>query len=412
MQAYVDKVGRRVLAVTPVNAAGVRFVLLDTDVANAFVVPGATIFITRGLLAWLNSEAELAAVIAHEAGHLSEDHAAESRRVQRAAEQGAVVAGLFDRDAAEERILRYSREQELEADRVGFGFLVAAGYAGRAVLESQNQFDAGDRAGLLLRGLPPELPDQATAMETHPSSSERRAALEALGASATEGEEGRAAYLAAIDGLPFGPNGQDWQVEGTRVIHPGAGITFPRPAGFALASSNGAVSGSGPDSNFLIVDFAARAPSMRPEDYMALLFAQFGEPIVGLRQAGGLSSAAVAFRYTDEASDGYAVAGAVALADDVLLRVLVVGRPGHKTALRAAYDTIVEGLRRGRALTAAPRPVLTTHVVAAGETVAGLARGMAAPYGQSEVAEPLLRELNGLALGEALTPGLPIKLLQ
>ena len=260
--------------------------------------------------------------------------------------------------------------------------------------------------------MPPILPDHASAMATHPSSAQRIAALQALGAGSAEGEEGREPFMAAIDGLPFGPSADDWQVEASRIVHPTAGIAFPRPSGYALAPSNGVMSGSSQAGDTLVVDFAARAPSMRPEDYVATLFAQFGEPIVGMRQAGGFTSAAVAFSFIDGGNQSFVVAGAVALADNALLRVLLLGDPAHEEALRATYDRIVEGLRRGAGATTADRPVLASHVVRPGETVAGLARSMAAPYGQQALAEPLLRELNALGPSDQLVPGQIIKLLR
>ena len=122
LQAYVDGVGQKLVSQSGL-AGSYRFVVLDTPNANAHAVSNY-VFVTRGLLAVLDDEAELAAALGHELGHLVQRHAAQRARARQgvldAAVEAAVVTGsvTVGRSVARDGLLalrRYSREQELEA---------------------------------------------------------------------------------------------------------------------------------------------------------------------------------------------------------------------------------------------------------------------------------------------------------
>jgi predicted Zn-dependent protease len=183
LQAYVDRVGQKLVAQSGGNY---RFVVLDMPSANAHALSNY-IFVTRGLLAGLDNEAELAAALSHELGHLVQRHAAQRARARQgvlnAAVEATTVTGsvTVGRSVARDGLLalrRYSREQELEADRIGLSFLVRAGYRGDAMasliekLRRQSQFE------LQLMGEAPDSVDRRTATSTHPAPIERLAALQ------------------------------------------------------------------------------------------------------------------------------------------------------------------------------------------------------------------------------------------
>ena len=148
--AYARRIGDKVAA-----AAGLEgectFTLVNSDVVNAFAVPGCYIYVTRGLMGIVNSEAELASVLAHEVGHIVAAHnrRQRNRSIWRSLGVMAVealtgserltrIAGR----AAEYFTLRYSRKQEYEADDLGVRYLAAAGY---------DPWAAGDMLGALGR---------------------------------------------------------------------------------------------------------------------------------------------------------------------------------------------------------------------------------------------------------------------
>lgn len=125
LQAYVQQVGKRVAAHSHRPQLVYRFTVLDTPDVNAFALPGGYIYITRGILAYLNSEAELAAVLGHEVGHVTARH---SVRQYSAAMAGQVAAVVLLRTQAAQDLFNvignallsgYGRDHELEADRLG-----------------------------------------------------------------------------------------------------------------------------------------------------------------------------------------------------------------------------------------------------------------------------------------------------
>lgn len=412
LQAYVEQVGRRVLAATPIPPASVRFVLIDTDAVNAYAVPGATVFLTRGLFTWLNSEAELAGVIAHELAHVAERHVAQARQAERAAADRAQARGLFQPDAATEATLTaFSRSQELEADLVGLGYLVAAGYPGRAMADNLRQFEAVELVARQERGVSGTWPGGEDAMATHPSSAERLAALAVAPQSAADGDDRRGPYLAAIDGLGFGPRGDDWRLQNGRMVHPTAGIEFALPEGYALASSAGVLSGTGPAQSALVIDFVARDPSTSPAAYLNREFAGRGIQPAETRVIGGYPAAVIGLEREEQAGRRWrALLGTVGVQDDALLRVVSIAPADGDAMEAAAFESIVGSLRQSAPAGPGVVRQLVVHEVRPGESVAGLAAAMGGSSGA--FAEVVLRALNGLAPGAELAPGDLIKLVQ
>lgn len=408
LQAYVDGVGNRIVAASPLPAGSVRFVLVDTDAVNAYAVPGATVFLTRGLLTWLNSEAELAGVIAHELAHAAENHVTRARLAEQAAAERAHAAGVMGpQAAAQASVLAFSRGQEIEADLAGLGYLVAAGYPGRAMADNLHQFEAVETVGRLQRGIVGDWPGGDETMATHPSSDERLAALAAAPQAAAGGDDGRDRYLAAIDGLPFGPRADDWQVAGDRMFHPATGIAFSLPPGYAMASSAGVLSGTGPGQNALIVDLVDRPPAMSPATYID---AELGSgEAVESRVIGGFPAAVIGLERAERSGRRWrALLAAIGVRDDALLRVLSVAPAEGMGAEETAFRAIAASLHRSAENAPAATARLTVHSVQAGETLASLAAGA----GDPRLAETLLRALNALPPGTEPAPGDRLKVVR
>jgi predicted Zn-dependent protease len=145
LRAYVTQIGRKL---TPHVAPEYKdvpwdFIVLDSDVINAFALPGGNVFVSRGLLQHFNNEAQVAAVLGHEIGHVTGMHVDE--RISQAVmlELGvtsiAVLAGRSESELARAAptviggvgtgfLLKFGRDQELEADSLGMHYMVAAGY--------------------------------------------------------------------------------------------------------------------------------------------------------------------------------------------------------------------------------------------------------------------------------------------
>ena len=258
LQAYVDGVGQKLVGQAGLGGS-YRFMVLDLPVANAHAMSNY-IFVTRGLLASLDDEAELAAALGHELGHLAQHHAAQRARARQgvldAAVEAAVVTGsvTVGRSVARDGLLalrRYSREQELEADRIGLTLLVRAGYRGDAMaslidkLRRQSQFE------LQLMGEAPDSVDRRSATSTHPAPIERRTALEGIAEASAPGATNRAAYLAAINGMSVDDAPQEGFVRDNKFLHPLLKLGFEAPRDFRLYNDQDGVLGVGRDHSLL-----------------------------------------------------------------------------------------------------------------------------------------------------------------
>lgn len=167
-QDYVDRVGARLVAQIEPGVPDLdwEFTLLDSDVINAFALPGGKVFLTRGLARELENEAEMAGVLGHEIGHVTARHGNQRMSKQQALNiglgLGAVAVGVADEDSSLRQygqfgipalaiggnlvMLKYGRDEESEADMLGMRYMHRAGYdpaAQRRVMEVLMQAGAG-----------------------------------------------------------------------------------------------------------------------------------------------------------------------------------------------------------------------------------------------------------------------------
>src|SRR5438552_8558485 len=181
LQAYVDSVGQRLGRVSHLPNEHWKFTLLDDPTVNAFAMPGGYIYITRGILAHLNSEAQLAGVLGHEIGHVCARHSAKQITQQEIATLGLAVGGVFSSTlqrysgAAQQALglmmLKYSREDETQADELGVKYATAAGYDPREIPATYATLKRiSERAGSTLPAF----------LSTHPDPGDRETRTRAL----------------------------------------------------------------------------------------------------------------------------------------------------------------------------------------------------------------------------------------
>jgi predicted Zn-dependent protease len=283
--AYVRGLGNK-LAVVAGLEGQCTFTLVNTDVVNAFAVPGCYIYITRGLVAIVNSEDELASVLGHELGHIVGDHGERQQKRSILRTLGVLAVGLITGSerltelagrAAEFFGLRYSRKQEYESDDLGIRYLKEAGYDPHAAAD---MLDALGRQEQFLSATAGR--DEAEAIpewaRTHPLSENRsRRAREQAAAAGVEPdaiEENETAYLNQVDGLLYGDDPEQGFVRGRRFDHPVMRIGFEAPPGFTLSNSPRAILISGPDG--LRGEFGGgRLPADGLRGYTRALIASF-----------------------------------------------------------------------------------------------------------------------------------------
>jgi len=245
---YVTEVGNRVLATShlrrpggdeQVRATPVTFTVLDSPVINAMALPGGYIYVTRGMLAHLNNEDQLATVIAHEIGHVAARHAARQAWQQQIG-QGLLLGGAVLSQglglpagnilnlggmAAQLFLLRYSREDELEADRLGVEYAMAAGYDSREVIGLFQTLD---------RMQEKEGQSMPSFLATHPNPGDRIQRIRELTSAARDSRTPNAdtRYLHAVEGLVLGEDPRQGFVQDNVFYHPDLGFRFPIPRGF------------------------------------------------------------------------------------------------------------------------------------------------------------------------------------
>ena len=253
MTGYIDPIGQRLAKTSHRAELPFQFKVLDSAVVNAFAVPGGYVYLTRGILASLNSEAELAGVLGHEIGHITARHSAQQYSRAQVAQVGlgigSIVGAVFPvigglatglaQAGVGMLFLSFSRDNERQADSLAVEYTSKTGYDGAQLasfFESLERMNPGaDRSGL------------PSWFSTHPSPEDR---LQAVRAQAKEWQVrvgardlriNRDEYLRRIEGLNFGEDPrQGYETDGI-FYHPELRFQFPVPARWKLNNSPASV---------------------------------------------------------------------------------------------------------------------------------------------------------------------------
>ena len=283
LQAYVSDLGQRIVAVSHRPDVQFTFTVLDSEEVNAFALPGY-VYVTRGILAYLNSEAELAAVLGHEIGHVTARHAVRQQTGATAAGVGVTLVGILTgsgglasiADFASTAVVRgYGRDMELEADQLGAEYLERMGYSPQAMidvvrlLKNQEAFEIQTarqegREPRVYHGLFSTHPDADTRLQEVVSAAEKN------GNGAPALPDGRDQYLRQIDGLPLGPSREQGVVRGSRFYHGTLGVTIAFPSGWKVENQPTKVVATSPQRDaFLQVSAVPPGPGMQARDVLA-----------------------------------------------------------------------------------------------------------------------------------------------
>jgi len=238
LKAYVTKVGNKILAQSAHADRDYAFIIRDNHIPNAFVSGYDVVYVERGLLAILNSEAELAGVMAHEIGHNIGRHVKEAISRQRRNVLLANVASILVGNSgvgsailtqASVNNAKYSRKNELEADSYGSKFLYGANYEPSQLVNALSQLAD---FGTFFAQLSNEPPPHHGLGSTHPRTDKRLRQVIAAAGVLPPGEEfiGREEYREAISGLVYGPDYRKSAPKGyKRYSNKTLGITFVYP---------------------------------------------------------------------------------------------------------------------------------------------------------------------------------------
>jgi predicted Zn-dependent protease len=243
---YLQRVGQRVASANPDQRFSYQFQLVDQYEPNAFALPGGWVFVSRGLLALTDNEAQLANVLGHEVIHVSGRHSARQRSKSLfpalLSIPGALVGAVVNEDLGKlintpvsylggAYLASYSRQDEFEADKQGQVLAARAGYNPEALAPILERLAQADE----LRSGEQRMPGF---FDTHPSTPDRaeRITVDA-GALSWQANPpaiapGRDDYLKRLDGLLIGPNPEEGVFSGQTFLHPVLDVAVEYPAGW------------------------------------------------------------------------------------------------------------------------------------------------------------------------------------
>jgi predicted Zn-dependent protease len=217
-----------------------HFTIVDSPAVNAFALPGGYIYITRGILPYLDNEAQLAGVLGHEIGHVAARHSAQQYTRSTGASIGVLIGSIFvpqirpfgqlAEGGLDVMFLKYSRENELQADALGAEYAAAGGWDPAQVPVFLTTFaridEVSDRNGV------------PNWLQTHPQPDNRVARVQTTVQKVrVDGRQwtiDRDGYLAKIDGVQFGENPEDGIVRGNEFLHPSLRFAVKFPVGWDI----------------------------------------------------------------------------------------------------------------------------------------------------------------------------------
>ncbi|MHB1186050.1 M48 family metalloprotease [Thiobacillus sp.] len=420
LQAYVSEVGQRLAQQSHRPNLQWHFTVVDSSDVNAFALPGGYVYITRGLMAYLNSEAELAGVVGHEIGHVTARHGVRQQSAQTVVGVGAVLGSILVpgmnnqagatllQTLAQAWTAGYGREHELESDRLGAEYLARTGYNPQAmidvigVLKNQELFSAEQarRDGRQPR-------TYHGTFDTHPSNDARLRQVvgEANQYTVANPREGRGAYLQKMAGVYFGDSPDQGLIRNNLLLHEKLGLAIQFPPGWRVQNRPDRVLALSPKGDAL-VELRQGPQNDKPLDTL-----QKGVKLdAGARyDSGSLSGYQAAF--AAGAQQGRPVVVAAVVFNGT--QYLIGGMAWDKSVYERERNVLRGAINSFRAITPEERQTVRPYVLKlttaqAGTTMAGLARQ--SPLGAD--AESQLRLMNALYPSGEPKPGQLLKIVQ
>ncbi|WP_460224949.1 M48 family metalloprotease [Aurantivibrio infirmus] len=290
LQEYVDGIGQRVAKTSDRPELTYTFTIIDSPDINAFALPGGYIYINRGLINYLQTEAQLAAVLSHEIAHVTARHAVRRDARQKGSgfgtgflsilsviATGYTVVGDVASLYSTEAVLGYGRELELEADKFGAEYLFNSNYDPQAMVEVISVLKDQERFTRLKakdQGKKPQA--YHGVFSSHPRNDQRlREIVSEAGAfDSANTEINSAEFRKKTEGLVFGinydaPPPSKKDIEPNRYIHTGLGFTLLFPEGWTFTSEKNAITGQPDNGNAqLQLTVSTLRKNISPRDYI------------------------------------------------------------------------------------------------------------------------------------------------
>jgi predicted Zn-dependent protease len=352
LQQMVRSIGKQISSHSERPDLPWEFHLLDDAAVNAFAYPGGFIFVTRGLLSHINSEAELAEVVGHEIGHVTAKHTVTAMSRQQLAQIGLVAGSVLSSRVAQYGdllntgasllFLKFGRDDENQADALGFRYSLEQGYDVRESVKLFNMLgrlsgEAGSRV--------PEW------QSTHPDPGNRvqsdEARLQKLQPAQLTGLKiNRDVYLRRLNGMIFGENPRLGYFASNRFLHPDLRFQIDFPAGWSKANMPDAVVAQSQDK---AAQFQLLPATGSPASVIQEFVKQQG---ITVRQSGttninGLAAATAEFEAATDQGSLYGIATSVQLNGQTYLMLGIMATQAANTYA----STVLATMRSFRQLT-------------------------------------------------------------
>jgi predicted Zn-dependent protease len=428
LRAYVDSVGQRLARQSEMPDLKFTFTVLNSDITNAFALPGGYIYVTRGLLSLASNEAELAGVLGHEIGHVTARHSAQrySRAVATGIAATAVgvlesvflgtnVVGQAGAQAGQLYLASYSRDQEFEADTLGVRYLARGGYTPNGMSSFLAKLQAESALTAELAGKPGSTND-FNIMATHPRTQDRvREAIAAAreqDAVPADARLGRDDFLAAVDGMAYGGDRKGGFARNRVFIHPSLRFQFEVPPGFVIINSDRNVAARGPNDATVIFDREAR-PQVAGVAMTNYLSGYWGRNLrlqqVERLTVNEMDAATAAARVQSQSGVRDLRLVAIRYDANTIYRFLFMTQPQDTAGLNEWLRRTTYSFRKLTEAEAARTQPLRLRVVTVGasDTIESLSKRMAFDTAQ----EKRFRVINGLQPDDRLRLGDRVKII-
>lgn len=428
LTAYINAIGQQMAGLSEKPDLKFHFTVLNDPQVNAFALPGGYVYATRGLLALAEDEAEAAGVIAHEIGHVTGRHTAQRYSQAMATNIGLTAASILAGIAgvsipqgvgqavsfgAQAILQGYSREQELEADKLGVRYMTRAGYDPKSLISFFEKMSAHTNLEASLDGR--ERPVEHNIMSSHPRTAQRIEQAIRLSSSikAPGSRRARDIYLSQISGMVFGDDPEEGFVRGHAFIHPGLKFRFEVPDGFTMRNSPTRVVAKGPDDSVILFTAEAKEKAKQVRSMPRYLTNDWGRQLslksVEALDINGLAAATGWSRVNTDDGERDLRLLAVRATEDRIYRFTFVTRPAMTNKLSVPFRRTTYSFRNisdAEARGIHPHR-LAIRTVKPGDTADGISDAM--PLGKFN--RGWFRVLNGLRPDETLVPGRKVKIV-
>ena len=417
LQRYVNDIGQRMAKVSERPNLPWMFQIVDVPAINAFAVPGGFIYLTRGIMPFLDNEAELAGVLGHEIGHITARHSAQQYTRQMAGGIGLLALQIFVPaarpfgDLAGQGLgvlfLRYGRDDELQADELGAGYEATLGWDPAGVPAFLSTLGRLDEAAGERRGVPNWL-------STHPDPLARvediRPTVAKLRTGRSDFSTNREEFTRRVDGIVFGDNPEQGIARGRVFSHPVLRFRLDFPEGWEIQNSAQQVAAKAPGADVFMILQLVQNPQGRNLQEIAINSMRSAgfSAVEGARATVNGIEAFIGL-YQGQSQEGTVGARAAHIAYDQKVYIIVGLAPAD--VFRQADNAFTSSIRSFRSLSAAEaeniRPSrVDLYVVRAGDTWASIAE-----RGGGIIKPAALAVMNNAAAGSQPQPGTRIKIV-